>query len=260
MEQSASMDPDELWRDLGRATAALQSGAPGLVTRDLPGAWAVLCDVDIWEANWVGCHAVEPDTLDALRTLLDEVEETGRTTSVVVRSSVRDQVVPLFDGRPSRHHGYPPFMWRGPLPFAPNPRPYPGTVRHVAAGEDLRNLTDIIARAFEAESEPVWKVLRGALDSPTMWCHIAESDGLDSVCLTCQAGAVVYVNMLATDPGRQKRGAGREVMVRAMSERIAEGAPGFWLMASDDGQPLYHALGFETFERPEFWTINPEPE
>lgn len=251
---------DQLWRDLGKATADLQSGAPGLVTRDVPGAWAVLSEVDVWEANWVGCHAIEPGTLDALRSLLDEVEATGRTTSFVVRSSVRDQVVPLLEGRPSRHHGYPPLMWRGVEPFAPNPRPYPGTIRRLAAGDDLRSVTDCIARAFEAGSEAIWNAMHGALEAPTMQCHVAESDGLDSICLTWRSDAIVYVSMLASDPDRQRRGAGREVMVHAMREHAASGAQGFWLMASDDGQPLYGALGFETFERPEFWTINPEPE
>jgi N-acetylglutamate synthase-like GNAT family acetyltransferase len=255
-----SVDSGELWRLFGQATADAQAGAPGLVVRALPGAWAVLCDVGIWEANWIACHAIEPGTLDALPNVLDEVVATGRTTSFVVRSSVRDQVVPLFDGRPSRFHGLPPLMWRGPEPIAPNPRPYAGGVRRVAPGEDLRGVTDLIARAFEADPKSTWLSLRGALGSPRMRCHVAESDGLESVCLTFRAEDVAYVNILATDPDRQRRGAGREVMVRAMREHVAEGVAGFFLMASDDGQPLYHALEFETFERPEFWTINPEPE
>ncbi len=251
---------DHLWQLLGQATATQQRGAPGLITEFAPGYWAVLCDVDIWEANWLGCHVIEPGTLDAMRLMLDRVQATGRTTSVVVRASVRDQVVPLFDGRPSRHHGYPPLMWRDATPFAPNPRPYAGNVRRLVAGDDPRDVYGVVARAFGGDPERMSKVLRGILGAPALRCHVAESDGLDSVCVTWRADSVTYINLLATDPDRQRRGAGREVLVRAMEEYAGEGVLGFYLMASDDGQPLYHALGYETFEQPEFWTINPEPE
>ena len=48
MEHSTSMNPDERWRELGQATADMEAGAPRLVTREVPGAWAVLCEVDAW--------------------------------------------------------------------------------------------------------------------------------------------------------------------------------------------------------------------
>ena len=256
-----TIDPDSLWRMLGQATADLENGAPGLVTRVVPGAWAVLCDVDIWEANWVACHAVEPGTLDALRPLLDEVEATGRD-DLIRRPHVRARPGGSAVRRSSIQvpRAIPPLMWRGNQPFARNPRPYPGVIRRIPRGEDLRSVTDIIARAFEADPPYIWDTLHGMLDSPAMRCHVAESDGLDSICLTWRSADVVYISMLATDPDRQRRGAGREVLVRAMTDHAREGAIGFYLLASDDGQPLYNALGFETFERPEFWTINPEPD
>lgn len=42
-----------------------------------------------------------------------------------------------------------------------------------------------------------------------------------------------------------------------MEIAIQDGATGFCLMASDAGEHLYHALGYETHELAEYLMVNP---
>lgn len=88
----------------------------------------------------------------------------------------------------------------------------------------------------------------------------ASSDTLDSVCMTYAEAGVTYIYLMATDPARQRRGAGWAVMSRAMEAAILAGATGFFLEASGAGEPLYRALGYETFDTVEYWMLNPPPE
>jgi ribosomal protein S18 acetylase RimI-like enzyme len=102
--------------------------------------------------------------------------------------------------------------------------------------------------------------MAGMLDDPAMRLFTASSDILDSVCLTYAEASVTHIYLMATDPDRQRRGAGWAVLSRAMETAIAEGATQFFLMASGAGERLYRALGYETYESAEYWMVNPPPE
>lgn len=259
MDASATIDRDALWRLIGRSMVAASSRAPGLVTRFAPGAWRVTSDVNAWTANWVVCHGPDAASRALLQAALDDAVASGRTTSVVVGEAVRDQVVPLFAGRPMFLDGVSPMVWRDARPVPPNPRPYPGQVTQLDTGTDLTPVLDLIARVFEVDQAGTRLAWVGVLDDPAMRLFTASSDALDSVCLTYSDDRVTYIYLLATEPGRQRRGAGRAVLTQAMETAIRDGAALFYLMASGAGEPLYYALGYETYEFPEFWLVNPPP-
>ncbi len=251
---------DALWQLVGQSMAAASSRAPGLVTRFAPGAWRITSDVNAWTTNWVVCHGQDAASRALLTTALDNAVASGRTTSVVVGEAVRDQIVPLFADRPMVLDGLPPMMWRDARPLSPNPRSYPGQVTRLPAGTDVTAELDLIARTFEVDQAGTRLAWVGVLDNPAMRLFTASSDVLDSVCLTYADNRVTYIQLLATEPGRQQRGAGRAVLTRAMETAIRDGASQFYLMASSAGAPLYLALGYETYESPEFWLVNPPPE
>jgi GNAT superfamily N-acetyltransferase len=211
-------------------------------------------------ANWVACHGQDTASLAVLEAALDDAVASGLTTSVAVGEAVRDQVVPLFAGRPMLDEGIDLMMWRDARPLPPNPRPYPGEVTRVEAGSDVTAALDLIARTFEVDQAGSRLAFAGLLDDPAMQLFTASSDALDSVCLTYAESSVTHIYLMATERDRQRRGAGRAVMTHAMEAAIRDGAAQFFLMASGEGEPLYLALGFETYESPEYWMVNPPPE
>ena len=257
MTIDANDDRDALWRQVGSATAAAETGAPGLLARFDTGAWCVLSEVDTWTANWIAAYGPDCEP-EALRGYLDAAFARGRTTSVVVDPAAYDVAHPLFAGKPMRREGNPPLMWRDAGPTLPNPRPYTGTVREIARGEDMRPVLDLISRSFEVDPALGQMTLADVLAEPAMRLFVATSDSLDSTCLTYTSGPTTYIFIMATEPARQRRGAGWAVLERAMDAATGAGATGFYLMASSAGQPLYRALGFATFVEPEFWTIYPK--
>jgi ribosomal protein S18 acetylase RimI-like enzyme len=256
----ATGEHDALWQQTGRAMAAALSRAPGLVTRFAPGAWRVTSDVDSWMAIWLACHGADAASLALFQEGLDDAVASGNATSVVVGEAVRDLVVPLFAGLPVLSDGADPMMWRDAGILPPNPRSYSGHVTRVDVGPDLTTVFDLIGRAFEVDQAGSRLAMAGVLDDPAMQLFTATSGTLDSVCLTWTEGHVTLIYLMATDPDRQRRGAGWAVMAHAMEVAMRDGATGFFLEASGAGEGLYRQLGYETFEMAGYWMINPPPE
>ena len=75
--------------------------------------------------------------------------------------------------------------------------------------------------------------------------------------MTYAEANLAHIYLMATDPDRQRRGAGWAVMAQAMETAMRDGATDFCLMASGAGERLYHALGYETHELAEYWMVNP---
>lgn len=56
---------------------------------------------------------------------------------------------------------------------------------------------------------------------------------------------------IATVPAARRRGYGRKITERVVLDAFADGATAAYLHASEDGLPLYEAMGFRTVET---WT------
>jgi hypothetical protein len=257
MNDPKHVNRDAFWPVMGRATAAALARAPGLIARAVPGACRVTSDVDLWLANWVACSGVDAASRAVFRAGLDEAVASGRSTLVAASQAVRDRVAPLVAGLPVVAAGAAPVMWRDARPLPPNPRPYPGHVARVEAGADLTAGLALIGRAFGVDRAAICLAMAGALDGPAMGMFTASSDALDSVCLTHTEANLAQIYLMATDPGRQRRGAGWAVLARAMETAMRDGATDFCLMASGAGERLYRALGYETHEVAGYWMVNP---
>jgi GNAT superfamily N-acetyltransferase len=217
----------------------------------------VTSDVDLWMANWVASDGVDAASRAVFRAGLDDAVASRRSTLVAVSEALRDRVVPLVPGRPVVSEVADPVMWRAARPLPPNPRPYPGHVTRVEVCADLTAVLELIGRAFGVDRAASCLAMAGALDDPAMGMFAASSDALDSVCMTYTEANLAQIYFMATDPDRQRRGAGWAVMARAMETAIRAGATGFCLMASGAGERRYRALGFETHELAEYWMVNP---
>jgi GNAT superfamily N-acetyltransferase len=60
-----------------------------------------------------------------------------------------------------------------------------------------------------------------------------------------QFGALIYVDLMATSPQHQKQGIGRALLTKALNDHVATGATHAFLIASQEGVPLYTRLGFK---------------
>jgi ribosomal protein S18 acetylase RimI-like enzyme len=58
------------------------------------------------------------------------------------------------------------------------------------------------------------------------------------------AGLEAYVLNVYTRPEARRMGLARELMTHVVEEARARGVRRIWLRASDDGRPLYEAMGF----------------
>ncbi len=257
MNDPTNVNRDAFWPVMGRATAAALARAPGRIARAVPGACRVTTDVDLWLANWVSCSGADAASRAVFQAGLDDAVASGRSTLVAASEAIRDRVAPLLAGLPVESEGAAPVMWRDARPLPPNPRPYPGQVTRVEAGADLTAALALIGRAFGVDRAAICLALAGALDDPAMGMFTASSGALDSVCLTYTEANIAQIYFMATDPDRQRRGAGWAVLARAMETAMQDGATDFCLMASGAGQHLYRAIGFETHELAGYWFVNP---
>ena len=193
---------------MGRATAAALARTPGLIVRAVPGASRVTSDVDPWIANWVSCSGGDAASRAVFRARLDDAVAGGQSTLVAVSEAMRDRVAPLVAGLPVVSAGVAPVMWRDARPLLPNPRPYPGQVTRVKVGADLTAELALIGRAFGVDRAAICMAMAGALDDPGMGMCSAPSGARDSVCMTYTQATLTQIYFKATDPDRQRRGAG----------------------------------------------------
>jgi ribosomal protein S18 acetylase RimI-like enzyme len=129
--------------------------------------------------------------------------------------------------------------------------------RAAAGSDDAVVAAETIAHAFNMPAEVTRPYFGGLLSAPDVLLHVAELDGsIAGVCVSYRMGPEAYIHVMATDPARQGRGAGRAVIVAAMREHVAAGVERFSLLASSAGEPLYRKLGFVEIARPEFWVLN----
>jgi ribosomal protein S18 acetylase RimI-like enzyme len=92
-----------------------------------------------------------------------------------------------------------------------------------------------------------------------MTAHVAERDAMDSLCLAYTQDSLCYIYVLATDPDRQRNGAGRALLTSVMNGIADRGVDAFALLASSEGRPLYESMGYEVIDPAEFWILNRPP-
>jgi hypothetical protein len=256
MSNQMIIDPDATWEIMGRAMAAALCRAPGFVSTAVPGAWRVTSNVNTWMANWVVCYGVNTAAREVFMAGLDHVVADKRASSIVVSDLARDQLTPAFSALPLATDGANRMFWRDARPLPSNPKLYAGHVTRVEPGADLTAALELVGEAFGENPATACEVFAGALDHSAMSMVTANSDELDSVCITYTEANLTHIYVLGTKPDRQRRGAGWAALAHAMETAIRGGATGFCLMASGAGEPLYQALGYEVCDQCAFWAFD----
>jgi GNAT superfamily N-acetyltransferase len=130
-------------------------------------------------------------------------------------------------------------------------------VEQIADQDSLHQAIALLAAAFGLPEESARRCLGdGLLAEPAVTLYGAHDGArmVSSVALS-RLGSFAYVDIMATAPDRQRRGAGSAVLAHALAEHAAAGVRHVALVASEEGKPLYERFGFCTaFELPT-WAI-----
>lgn len=142
----------------------------------------------------------------------------------------------------------PLMVFDGALPFSE--ARYPAT--RVFSEPEMREVAALIADAFQLDPAWVGRTFasqRAIEASCGADFYVVRNEGIAVSTVTVTgSGRVLGIWSMATDPGFQRRGAGRTALEHAMAEKRALGAQAFYLIATPAGKPLYDTVGFKTVE------------
>ncbi|MGB3328840.1 MAG: GNAT family N-acetyltransferase [Thermomicrobiales bacterium] len=242
------------WELAGQCTAVAERGAPGFESALRAGAWHVLTTTG--EAgNWFAFHGDTPAITAQARELADRLDALQTSAGGWVSPAVIETVMGALGETPVNRWGVSPLMLCEGRPRERVGTPYAGTVR--AARADEAGLAfGVIAHAFGVPEEATASIWTEAVDRPGMTVHLAEHDGIESVCVAYTPADLCYIYVMATEPDRQRRGAGYAVLSHVMNGLVDRGIDRFTLLASGQGRPLYEAMGYDVIDAAEFWSLN----
>jgi len=104
----------------------------------------------------------------------------------------------------------------------------------------------VAAAGFEVPREIIEALFTTAVGTaPGVSRYVAYADGIPVSTATAWLGdGGVGIYSVATPPEHRRRGYGRAVTAKAVSDGFASGAEFAWLQASAPGEPVYRAMGF----------------
>ena len=149
--------------------------------------------------------------------------------------------------------GYPPLMVRLPAPHDVPSREGVEVIE-VLAPDDLAVAERVLVEGYPMpDTQPLTPgdVLHPSILSPATRVWLARVDGEPAAVAAAHLhGGVTLVEYVATLPAARGRGAGAAVTWAAT---LADPAQPAMLIASDDGRPVYEAMGYLALERWAAW-------
>ncbi len=241
--------------------------APDADVRDLPGIavrWA-----DSRFAFW-NCVA-----LTDVGTVPDLLERRLKETAEIMRSKSRPGFLWVFEDllddaaraaldtaaeQAGLAYAFPGTGMAGDLLPLPEPHHLDLTFERVTTEEHLRAYADISSRAYGLPLDDG----RDGLAGSTLWqdaihAYLGLRDGTPVACAaTVEAQGRLFVLLVATDPGWQRRGYGEAVTRKALYEGArATGATRATLHATAAGAPVYLRIGFRPNSPMRFYGLAP---
>jgi YD repeat-containing protein len=82
-----------------------------------------------------------------------------------------------------------------------------------------------------------------------------DDEGPRSAVTVTPAGNTAGITLMATPPGRQRKGMGRALLTQVIDDYRGRGVERFYLGATKAGLPLYASLGFQTIAELSGWLM-----
>jgi N-acetylglutamate synthase len=230
----------------------LHTSIPGSLILRKEGAAAWITGLPYAAFNSVWLEQPNPP-VSAVAALLDEVAGAGVPFTLTLRSSSDAVLTDLPAARGMRLARRTPFMVLDAAARV-------GAIRR-AQGLAIRQLGPLegpvharVAAAAFGGPEEMFLLSPDLLRLDGVRCYMGEADGRTvATCVGVTVGEFTEILSVATDPAFRRRGFGTAVTARAVADGVLAGAAWCWLQASDDGYPVYRALGFRTIETWSHW-------
>ncbi|TQS46150.1 GNAT family N-acetyltransferase [Cryptosporangium phraense] len=232
------------WLD---AMARFMTASPQGWYAELGGGAVVVSGTEFASLNTVVSLDPTPD-LTALETLATDAGTRPFPWSMVVRSDTAADLAARH-GRTARHDG--------PMMTCPAPDvrlPAPDTTIHHVGPDHANAYTTALAHGFGVPSAAFGDLMGGdVLDTPGITGYLASASGRPvATGLGIRSGEMIGVFNVAVVPEARRRGLGRAMTARILSDGFAAGATTAYLQPSADGWTLYESMGFRVVDS---WTI-----
>ncbi|PWI15339.1 GNAT family N-acetyltransferase [Streptomyces sp. Act143] len=233
--------------------------------RDLPGIavrWAD-CRFAFWNAITLNEVGVDPELLEKRLAQAADIMRSKQRPGFLwlFEDLLADDAGAALDAAAQRAglvHAFPGTGMAGDLLPIPEPHHPDLTFQRVTTGEQLTAYADINSRAYGFDLADGRDGLAGsALWKRDVYAYLALRNGTPVACAaTVEAQGRLFVILVATEPGQQRRGYGEAVTRKALYEGArATGLTRATLHATVAGAPVYPRIGFEPNSPMRFYTL-----
>jgi GNAT superfamily N-acetyltransferase len=236
----------------GEAVARYFGAAPAFEAILHPDSFLALSGEPVADLN-LGFIDEGPHALDRLHQYGGRVRRLGLPCMLLLTNDASERLAPTAKEFGLGHVGSVPLMILEPSHELPTSADF--AVEQVSDDGGRVNAAALVARAFDIPLASMNRVLGPAiLDEPDVKLYVARRDAVPiSTVSTTRAGDTVGIWSMGTPPEFQRQGAGAATLASVINAQRRQGAKRFYLYASDQGQPLYRKLGFQTLTTLAAW-------
>ena len=237
-------ETEELIQLCVRALAAQMIAGPGIELHMTRNCILGLTDEPLADFNRLTLGS-DPDAEGFLVRSVARAKERGRPISAVMSPHVAQTLAPVATRLGLTAVGSAPLMVLRPdVPVQPS---RPTTIVRALGPELVGIAGDLIAAAFDTPRDVIARCIDpGMTETAGVETYIAWDDEgpMCTVSMT-PTGDTAGVTLMATPPGRQRKGMGRALLTQVIADYRRRGVERFHLGSSEAGRRLYASLGFE---------------
>jgi ribosomal protein S18 acetylase RimI-like enzyme len=248
-----------LVRQAGDALIGLYRHAPGFEARLTRHTWLVASGEPHLFLNWVAVIEPGSPATAALRDDVASLRARGLPALVFLAPAAAEALAPVCRSLGLAGPEAVPLMTRKLADLGA-----PGTAAGVEIvpvrdATTLRTAVALLAAVFAIPPDAAAGAIGdGLLAEPAIEVDAARRQGqVVGVAITSRAGALVYVDLMATAAANRRQGIGRALLGHVLARHAAAGATHAFLIATEAGRRLYERLGFRIAGEGAIWEVPP---
>jgi GNAT superfamily N-acetyltransferase len=247
-------ETEELIQLCVRALVSQMIAAPGVELHVTRGCVLGLTDEPLADFNRLTLGS-DPDAEGFLVRSVARARERGRPLSAVMSPRAAEALAPVATRLGLTAVGTSPLMVLRPdVPVEPS---RPVNIVRALGPERVRAAGDLIAAAFDEPRDVIARLIDvGMTETSGVETYIAwEDEGPMCTVSVTPTGDTGGISLMATPPGRQRKGVGRALLTQVIDDYRRRGVRRFHLGATEAGRPLYTSLGFDLVADLPVWIL-----